>query len=66
MEKKTYPYGFKIWMNNLSQVGNKMKIWDIFPPENHKVLCWDAWLNYFLIGLSPLNAILKDIKEGGE
>ena len=65
-KEKVYPYGFKTWMNQLASVGNSLKMWNIFPPDCHKHLDFDAWLEYFMIGLSPSKAILADIKEGGE
>lgn len=63
---KTYPYGFRHWMNQLFQAGNRLKVWDLNVMNYESKLCFDSWLVYFMDGLSPIKAILQDIKEGGE
>ena len=65
-DNQTWPYGFKLWMNALWQAGQSMGIWNFTVISYRDKLCYKSWLVYFMDGLSPKNAILQDIKEGGE
>jgi len=60
---KQYPYGFNLWVNQLWQVGQKMKMWNFTVMNYEQNICLDSWLVYFMMGLSPKEAIKEDLKE---
>ena len=66
MEDKIYPYGFGNWMNSLFQEGNRIGMWNLTVINYCEKLSFDDQLVYFMDGLSPIKALMQDIKEGGE
>lgn len=63
MKDEKYPYGFNIYMNSLWQYGVKIGMWNYSVIEYKTKLCFDSWLVYFMIGLSPKEAIHEDLNE---
>lgn len=61
MEKQ--PYGFWNWLNKVYQIGFKKGIWSFPVTEYKERLDVEAWKQYFMIGLSPSQAVDEDINE---
>lgn len=60
---KKYPYGFNSWMNKLWQYGKEKGIWNYSVTEYKDKLDHDAWLFWFMQGLSWIEAIEMDLRE---
>lgn len=67
-KQEVWPYGFQSW---LWQVGLQLRKKGVFKSDESPNECFasldaEAWKVYFMNGLSPLQAVELDIKEGGE
>lgn len=60
LNEKQYPYGYKDWAWKICiELGFKDKNIN----TAYMQLDLDAWLNYFMEGLSPLQAIQEDLNN---
>lgn len=60
---KTYPYGYRGWLNNVWQECRRR---GIVPEDTTPVdtrLDPDGWLAYFMEGLHPFKAVQADLNE---
>jgi len=66
--KKTWPYGFKMWLWSLGLRHREKGLFksDLGPNECFELLDPESWMPHFMEGRSPLQSLELDIKEGGE
>ena len=57
---KQYPYGYKEW---LWKICIELDFKDKDINTSYKQLCTDAWLVYFMDGLSPRQAVKRDFSN---
>lgn len=60
---KTYPYGYRTWLNRVWQECRRKGIVSKDTTSIDMRIDPDGWLHYFMEGIPPIEAVNVDIKE---
>lgn len=60
---KTYPYGYSVWLNKVWQECRRIGMVSKETDPINTDLDPDGWLDYFMEGLHPINAVKQDLYE---